>query len=47
MEDRERRKTIQHSHYAIESSCGIYADIAGYGKTLSMLGMLVRDKMSW
>lgn len=31
----------------IESNVGIYADITGYGKTATVIGMLVRDKMEW
>ena len=31
----------------IKSICGIFGDLPGYGKTLSMLGMIARDKMVW
>ena len=31
----------------IETRLGINADPTGYGKTLSMIGLIVRDKMSW
>lgn len=30
-----------------ETKIGINADITGYGKTLSMIGLIARDKMSW
>ncbi len=30
-----------------ESNMGILADIPGYGKSLSMVGLLCRDKMEW
>jgi SNF2 family DNA or RNA helicase len=38
----ELRATIQ-----TETRLGINADPTGYGKTLSMIGLLVRDKMHW
>ena len=31
----------------IETKLGINADPTGYGKTLSMIGLIIRDKMSW
>ena len=31
----------------IETKIGINADISGYGKTLSMIGLIIRDKMEW
>ena len=31
----------------IESNIGIFADITGYGKSLSIIGMIIRDKMKW
>ena len=30
-----------------ETKIGINSDISGYGKTLSMIGLIVRDKMEW
>jgi len=47
MEQRESMPQTCQSHYAIQSSVGIYADKAGSGKTLGMLGLLVRDRMEW
>jgi len=38
----QRTATIQ-----TETRLGINADPTGYGKTLSMIGLLVRDKMLW
>ena len=38
----QRAATIQ-----TETRLGINADPTGYGKTLSMIGLLVRDKMRW
>ena len=49
LEEREKNKKIINygSGNIIESSVGIFADITGYGKSLSIIGMLVRDKMKW
>ena len=56
MEDREYTKKIIVDHdnstnnnrtINIESNVGIYADITGYGKTATVIGLLVRDKMNW
>jgi len=47
MEEREKEKTVSYTHYAIESCVGIYADITGFGKTLSILGLMTRDSMEW
>ena len=47
MEERENKKTVCYTHYAIESCVGIYADITGYGKTLAMIGLMIRDSMEW
>jgi hypothetical protein len=30
-----------------DTRIGINADITGYGKTLSMIGLIARDKMPW
>jgi SNF2 family DNA or RNA helicase len=47
MEHRETNKTVLFPHYAIESSVGIYADITGYGKTIAVIALVIRDIMSW
>jgi hypothetical protein len=54
MEELERTKKVivpneGYLHYNIEYSTniGINCDIAGYGKTFSMIGLIVRDKMEW
>ena len=31
----------------IDSNVGIYGDITGYGKTSTVIGVIVRDKMEW
>jgi len=47
MEEREADKHIKAHHYEIELRLGIYADISGYGKTVAMLGLILRDRMAW
>jgi hypothetical protein len=47
MEKLEREKLVRFNSYNIRTSLGINADITGYGKTLSMIGMIVRNKMEW
>ena len=47
METLEREKRIVRENYYQETSIGINADITGFGKTLSMVGLLARDRMEW
>jgi hypothetical protein len=47
MEELEREQIIQGDNFVKESKIGINADIAGYGKTYSMIGLIVRNKMEW
>lgn len=47
MEKREENKRIVHSTYCIDLNMSIYSDMTGYGKTISMLGLILRDKMDW
>lgn len=47
MENREQAKKITHSTYCIELNMSIYSDMTGYGKTISMIGLILRDKMEW
>ena len=47
MENLEREKIVYKNDLIIETKLGINSDIAGYGKTYSMLGMILRDKMEW
>ena len=47
MEKFESDNIIHKDNYIIETKIGINADISGYGKTLSMIGLIVRDKMEW
>lgn len=47
MEEREIRKKILHPTYSIELNMSIYADIAGFGKTVAMIGLILNDRMEW
>jgi SNF2 family DNA or RNA helicase len=47
MERLEHDKMIYTDDYIKEINLGINADISGYGKTYSMIGLVSRDKMEW
>lgn len=50
MECREKYKKIvpqAAQHTEIDTSVSIFADITGYGKTASIIGLIIRDKMEW
>ena len=48
MEEMEEKKLIDiDGLYSISTNLGIQADITGYGKTPSMIGLVIRDKMNW
>lgn len=47
MEESKLGITPLNSPYTLETSIGIYADKAGYGKTLGILALISRDKMQW
>ena len=47
MEKLENNSIINTRDEIKETKIGINADITGYGKTLSMIGLIARDKMSW
>lgn len=47
MEKLEREKQVEQKDCIKETRIGINADYTGYGKTLSMIGLMVRDKMEW
>ena len=47
MEKLEREKQVEQKDCTKETRIGINADYTGYGKTLSMIGLIVRDKMEW
>lgn len=47
MENLENNNFIQKQNCIKQTKIGINADISGFGKTLSMIGLICRDKMSW
>lgn len=47
MEQLETTKTIEKETYVKQTKIGINADLTGYGKTLAMIGLILRDKMTW
>lgn len=47
MEKMEETKCIIKKDWIKEFKIGVNADPTGYGKTLSTIGLLVRDKMDW
>lgn len=47
MERLEELKQVVQKDCIKETRLGINADYTGYGKTLSMIGLIARDKMEW
>jgi hypothetical protein len=47
MEKLEREQIIEHGNDIKETKLGVNSDPTGYGKTLSMIGLICRDKMEW
>ena len=47
METMEREKVVHYDNRDKETKIGFNADTTGYGKTLSMIGLIARDKMEW
>ena len=47
MEEREHTQKIVQDNMVIETNIGVNADSTGYGKTLSMVALVLRDKMTW
>lgn len=47
MEQREHFKKIDRHTFSIDCNVGVYADITGYGKTLAVIGLILRDRMRW
>jgi superfamily II DNA or RNA helicase len=47
MEKLEREKKVEKNNCVKESVIGINADPTGYGKTISMVALILRDKMEW
>ena len=47
MEELENNNIIDKTTYTKETQIGVNSDIIGHGKTLSMIGLIVRDKIEW
>lgn len=47
MEERERTKQVIKNNIVYDTNIGVNADKTGYGKTLSMVTLIYRDKMEW
>jgi len=47
MEKLEREKNVECNNGFKQTRIGINADTTGYGKTLSMIGLIARNKMEW
>ena len=47
MESLEREKVIEQGNVIRETRLGVNGDPTGYGKTLSMIGLMCRDSMQW
>ena len=47
MEEFESNNIIYKDNCIIDTKMGVNADISGYGKTMSMIGLISRDKMEW
>lgn len=47
MEKLEREKIIECQNGIKETRIGVLADKTGYGKTLSIIGLILRNKMEW
>jgi len=47
MEEFESNNLIYKDNCIIETKIGVNANLTGYGKTLEMIGLIVRDKMEW
>lgn len=47
METLEREQIVEYESSIKETRLGIIADQTGYGKTLTVIGLIIRDKMEW
>jgi SNF2 family DNA or RNA helicase len=47
MEQLERHKKISTNEFTMDTTIGILGDIPGYGKSYSVVGLILRDKMEW
>ena len=47
MEKREKEKTILSENFCVATSVSIFADLAGFGKTVALVALMLRNKMEW
>jgi len=47
LERREHTKKIFTGSMEITSNIGLFSDIGGFGKTLSLIALIARDRLSW
>jgi len=47
LETENTSERLLEDNFEVKTHVGIYADITGYGKTISIIGLLIRDKMKW
>ena len=47
MENLEETKIIETEDYIKHTKMGINSDLTGFGKTLAIIGLIIRDKMEW
>jgi hypothetical protein len=47
LEELELNKNIKYENYSKETKIGILSDNTGSGKSLTMIGLIIRDKIEW
>ena len=47
MEKREQEKSITAENFCIFTNVGIFGDLAGYGKTVALVALILRNNMEW
>jgi len=47
LEHREEKKQLTFNNSIIKTNIGIFADMTGFGKSLSMITLILRNKMEW
>lgn len=47
MEKREKEKSITSENFCVYTNVSIFGDLAGYGKTVALVALILRDKMEW
>ena len=47
MEHLEETKLVETENYIKHTKMGVNSDLTGFGKTLAIIGLIIRDKMEW